>query len=75
MSITLPEFSDQKNFGVTRWYFQAGDLIKEGDIICELENDTVTMELECVADGRIISIYTANKILKTGEEVCKVETT
>ncbi|MBQ4804524.1 hypothetical protein J8L88_16810 [Aquimarina sp. MMG015] len=73
LPVLLPEFGNLSNFRVVRWHFKTGDLVKEGNVICEIENEKITMEFESIADGRISNICPTNKILKTGEELCKLE--
>ena len=73
LPILLPEFGHFKNFKVTQWHFQIGDLIKKGDVICEIENEKIVMEFESTTNGKIISMCMTNKILETGEELFKVE--
>ncbi|GAA3520107.1 hypothetical protein GCM10022393_37940 [Aquimarina addita] len=73
LPIFLPEFEGFSNLKITKWHFQAGDLIEEGSIICEIENETITLEFESFANGRISDICPLNKILKTGEKLCELE--
>ncbi|MFC5046070.1 biotin/lipoyl-containing protein [Aquimarina hainanensis] len=73
LPVLLPELGNLSNFKVVKWYFQTGDLVKEGNVICKIENEKITMEFESITDGRISNICSTNKILKTGEELCKLE--
>ncbi|WP_109853428.1 biotin/lipoyl-containing protein [Aquimarina sp. AU58] len=73
LPVLLPEFGNLSNLKITKWYFQTGDLVSEGNVICEIENGKITMEFESIADGRISSICLTDKILKTGEMLCELE--
>ena len=72
ISVFLPGFGDSENSKIIRWNFEIGDTVKEGDILCEIETRKFTMEFESMTHGRIMAISPKNKILKTGDEVCKL---
>ena len=45
--INMPRLSDTMEEGtVTKWFKKIGDLVKEGDILAEIETDKATMEFE-----------------------------
>ena len=72
ISVSLPEFGDSETPKITKWHFKIGDTVKEGDILCEIETRKFTMEFESITHGRIMSISPKNKILKVGDEICKI---
>jgi biotin carboxyl carrier protein len=72
ISIFLPEFGDSENPKIIRWNVKIGDTVKKGDILCEIETRKFTMEFESMAHGRIMSVSPKNKILKVGDEICKI---
>lgn len=50
--ITMPRLSDTMQEGtIVRWRKRAGDEIKKGDILAEIETDKATMDLEAYEDG------------------------
>ena len=45
--INMPRLSDTMEEGtVAKWFMKVGDIVKEGDILAEIESDKATMELE-----------------------------
>ncbi|WP_309384045.1 dihydrolipoamide acetyltransferase family protein [Cerasicoccus frondis] len=57
--INMPKLSDTMEVGtIANWRKQEGDEVSVGDILCEVETDKATMDLEnLVADGVILKIY------------------
>ena len=57
--IEMPKLSDTMEVGtIVNWLKQEGDEVQVGDMLCEVETDKATMELEnLVADGVILKIY------------------
>ncbi len=50
-----------------------GDTILEGTAICELENNKNSLEFESFITGKLVSITSETGILKTGDEICRIE--
>ncbi|WP_309399680.1 dihydrolipoamide acetyltransferase family protein [Cerasicoccus maritimus] len=57
--INMPKLSDTMEVGtISSWRKQEGDEVSVGDILCDVETDKATMDLEnLVADGVILKIY------------------
>lgn len=57
--IDMPKLSDTMSVGtIVNWLKNEGDAVSIGDILCEVETDKATMELEnLVADGVLLKIY------------------
>tara|TARA_B100000949_G_scaffold231436_1_gene243647 strand:+ start:122 stop:511 length:390 start_codon:yes stop_codon:yes gene_type:complete len=72
-SISSPELGNQKGLTLTKWYVKPGDIVKKGDIVCEIENENITMEFESFYSGKIISICRLNQKLTSGIEIFKIE--
>ena len=72
-SVFTPELGNQKGLTLTKWYFNAGDIVKSGDIICDIENENITMEFETVFSGKILSTCKLNERLTSGTELFKIE--
>jgi pyruvate dehydrogenase E2 component (dihydrolipoamide acetyltransferase) len=50
--IIMPKMGDAMTEGkVVRWYKQAGDAVKKGEPVLEIETDKVNLDLEAEADG------------------------
>lgn len=65
--ITMPRLSDTMQEGtISRWLKQAGDEVKKGDVLAEIETDKATMDLEAYESG------TLEKILVQGGETVPI---
>lgn len=59
-SILMPALSPTMTEGtLSRWLVKAGDVIKAGQVIAEIETDKATMEVEAVDEGVIVEILIA----------------
>ena len=68
--ILMPALSPTMEEGnLTKWHVKAGDTVKAGDVIAEIETDKATMEVEAVDEGEIAEILVAE-----GSEGVKVNT-
>jgi pyruvate dehydrogenase E2 component (dihydrolipoamide acetyltransferase) len=55
--ITMPRLSDTMTDGtVATWLKKVGDVVREGDMLAEIETDKATMEFECFYEGTILFI-------------------
>lgn len=55
--VTMPRLSDTMTEGtVATWLKKEGDVIKEGDILAEIETDKATMEFESFNAGTLLKI-------------------
>jgi pyruvate/2-oxoglutarate dehydrogenase complex dihydrolipoamide acyltransferase (E2) component len=54
IQILMPALSPTMEEGkLSKWLVKEGDMVKSGDILCEIETDKATMEFEAVDEGRI----------------------
>ena len=68
--ILMPALSPTMEEGtLTKWHVKAGDTVKAGDVIAEIETDKATMEVEAVDEGVVAEILVAE-----GTEDVKVNT-
>lgn len=72
-SVFTPDLGNQKNLTLTKWYIKPGDIVQFGDIICDIENENITMEFETVFSGKILSTCKLNEKLTSGTEIFKIE--
>ena len=57
IELKMPALSPTMEEGtLAKWLVKAGDTVKSGDILAEIETDKATMEFEAVDDGTIASI-------------------
>ncbi|MFY7758669.1 MAG: pyruvate dehydrogenase complex dihydrolipoamide acetyltransferase [Flavobacterium stagni] len=55
--ITMPRLSDTMTTGtVATWLKKVGDVVKEGDILAEIETDKATMEFESFHSGSLLYV-------------------
>ena len=78
IEITMPALSPTMTEGsIINWLKQEGDGIASGDVLCEIETDKATMELEAVDDGILEKILipagTAGVAINTPIAVILVE--
>src|SRR5215470_14778909 len=63
--ITMPRLSDTMQEGtIARWLKQAGDEVKKGDTLAEIETDKATMDLEAYEEGTLQQV-----LVQEGETV------
>jgi len=68
--ILMPALSPTMEEGtLTKWHIKAGDTVKAGDVIAEIETDKATMEVEAVDEGEVLEI-----LVVEGSENVKVNT-
>ena len=68
--ILMPALSPTMEEGtLAKWYVKAGDAVRSGDVIAEIETDKATMEVEAVDEGVIEAI-----LVPEGTEEVKVNT-
>ena len=68
--ILMPALSPTMEEGtLTKWHVKAGDTVKAGDVIAEIETDKATMEVEAVDEGDVLEI-----LVPEGAENVKVNT-
>ncbi len=60
IQITMPALSPTTTEGkLAKWHVKEGDTVKAGQVICEIETDKATMEVEAVDEGVIGKILIA----------------
>ena len=58
--LLMPALSPTMSEGtIVKWLKQEGDIVEIGDILCEIETDKATMEVEAVDNGRLEKILVA----------------
>ncbi len=57
IDILMPALSPTMEKGnLAKWHVKAGDTVKSGDVIAEIETDKATMEVEAVDEGTVAKI-------------------
>src|ERR1700687_875261 len=54
INILMPALSPTMTEGkLAKWHVKVGDTVKSGQVMCEIETDKATMEVEAVDEGKI----------------------
>ena len=70
VNILMPALSPTMTEGkIARWLKAEGEMVKSGQVLCEIETDKATMEVEAVDEGRLAKI-----LVPAGTEGVKVNT-
>ena len=57
ISVLMPALSPTMTEGkLAKWHVKVGDAVKSGEVICEIETDKATMEVEAVDEGTVAQI-------------------
>jgi pyruvate dehydrogenase E2 component (dihydrolipoamide acetyltransferase) len=68
INILMPALSPTMTEGkLAKWHVKVGDTVKSGQVMCEIETDKATMEVEAVDEGRVGQI-----VVPEGTEGVKV---
>src|SRR5476649_267596 len=68
INILMPALSPTMTEGkLAKWHVKVGDTVKSGQVVCEIETDKATMEVEAVDEGRIGQI-----VVPEGTDAVKV---
>src|ERR687892_2775893 len=68
INILMPALSPTMTEGkLAKWHVKEGDAVKSGQVICEIETDKATMEVEAVDEGKVGQI-----VVPEGTEGVKV---
>ena len=60
INITMPALSPTMEEGnLAKWLVKEGDKVSSGDILCEIETDKATMEVESVDEGTVAKLVVA----------------
>lgn len=68
----MPSLSPTMTEGnIARWLKKEGDKVSTGEVLCEVETDKATVEMECMEDGYIAKIIHGDgaKEIKVGEVI------
>ncbi|MBV8168387.1 MAG: pyruvate dehydrogenase complex dihydrolipoamide acetyltransferase [Alphaproteobacteria bacterium] len=60
INILMPALSPTMTEGkLAKWHVKVGDAVKSGQVVCEIETDKATMEVEAVDEGKIGQLVVA----------------
>ncbi|KAG9450811.1 hypothetical protein H6P81_010776 [Aristolochia fimbriata] len=72
LEIGMPSLSPTMTEGnIARWLKKEGDKISPGEVLCEVETDKATVEMECMEEGYLAKIIRGDgsKEIKVGEVI------
>src|SRR5699024_8165399 len=56
----LPDIGEGIHEGeIVKWFFNEGDVVKEDDVLCEVQNDKAVVEIPSPVDGTVLEIKVA----------------
>ena len=60
INILMPALSPTMTEGkLAKWHVKVGDTVKSGQVVCEIETDKATMEVEAVDEGVVAKLLVA----------------
>ena len=75
IDITMPALSPTMETGtLAKWLVKVGDAVKSGDILCEIETDKATMEVESIDEGTVAELLVADgtEDIKVGAVIARL---
>ena len=75
IDITMPALSPTMETGtLAKWLVKVGDPVKSGDILCEIETDKATMEVESIDEGTVAELLVADgtEDIKVGAVIARL---
>jgi pyruvate dehydrogenase E2 component (dihydrolipoamide acetyltransferase) len=74
IDILMPALSPTMEEGVlAKWHVKVGDVLKSGDVMCEIETDKATMEVEAVDEGKVLEILVAEGTQGVNAVIARIE--
>src|SRR5215831_81691 len=75
MDVLMPQLGETVAEGkISKWFVKAGDSVKPGDNLFEIETDKVSMEVPAIAAGTLAAIHVqAGEIAPVGAVVAIIQ--
>jgi 2-oxoglutarate dehydrogenase E2 component (dihydrolipoamide succinyltransferase) len=75
LEIKVPTVGESINeVTLSKWVKQDGDLVQQDEVLCELESDKATFELNAEKPGKLQLKAKEGDVLKIGDVVCTIDT-
>ncbi len=73
--VTMPKLTDSMEEGrIVEWRVAAGDRVREGDVLAEIETDKAVMELESFRSGTVADLVRqAGDVVAVGEVIARID--
>ena len=77
MDVLMPQLGETVAEGkISKWFVSAGDAVKPGDNLFEIETDKVSMEVPAIAAGTLAAIHVqAGEVAPVGAVVAIIQGT
>src|ERR1041384_6351170 len=75
MDVLMPQLGETVAEGtISKWFVKAGDAVKPGDNLFEIETDKVSMEVPAIAAGTVAAIHVqAGEVTPVGAVVAVIQ--
>ncbi len=74
MELKIPEVGESVYEALlARWHKKDGDAVRKDDVLCEIETDKITLELNAEADGILSILVPAGTTVKVGSVIGAIE--
>ena len=75
IEIKVPTVGESINeVTLAKWLKKDGDMVEQDEMLCELESEKATFELNAEKPGKISLVAKEGDVLKIGDVVCSIET-
>ncbi len=75
LEIKVPTVGESINeVTLSRWLKKEGDYVQQDEVLCELESDKATFELNAEKSGGLKILTPAGEVVKIGTVVCSIDT-
>ena len=71
--IPIDCWDDDSEGAVSAWFFDSGDVVETGDVLCEVMNEKVATEIEAACSGKLTIKIDAETAVKKGELIATIE--
>lgn len=72
--VVVPPFAESVSEGDVRWDKKIGDLVKEDDVLCEIETDKTSVPVPAPGSGVIKEIFAKDgQTVKSGQKLCVID--
>ncbi len=75
IEIKVPTVGESINeVTLVKWLKKDGDIVQQDELLCELESEKATFELNAEKPGKLKTLVPENTVLKIGDTVAKIDT-
>jgi len=74
--VRIPQecWDDDSEGAISTWFFDTGDAVEKGDVICEVMNEKVATEIEAPESGTLTIRTLAEAAVRKGDVIAMIET-